>query len=85
MPVLLDSGVRNGRDVFKALALGAAAVMIGRPYIWGLAVAGAMGVAHVIRLMRDELEMTLALTGCASISDAQRITSADQDTKRSRA
>lgn len=66
-PVLLDSGVRNGGDVFKALSLGASAVLIGRPYIWGLATAGALGVAHVIRLMRDELEMTMALTGCANI------------------
>ncbi len=69
VPVLLDSGIRDGRDVFKALMLGANAVMIGRPYIWGLATAGAMGVAHIIRLLRDELEMTMALTGCASIQD----------------
>ncbi|WP_300086957.1 alpha-hydroxy acid oxidase [uncultured Nitrosomonas sp.] len=66
--VLLDSGIRNGRDVYKALALGADAVLIGRPYIWGLATAGALGVAHVIRLLRDELEMTMALTGAANIS-----------------
>lgn len=82
VPVLLDSGVRNGRDVFKALALGAAAVMIGRPYIWGLAAAGALGVAHVLRLTRDELEMTLALTGCASVDDAQRIASVGRDLQR---
>ncbi len=68
VPVLLDSGVRHGGDVCKALALGASAVMIGRPYIWGLATAGAMGVAHVIRLMRDEMEMTMALTGCANLA-----------------
>ncbi|MES1982954.1 MAG: alpha-hydroxy acid oxidase [Pseudomonadota bacterium] len=74
--VLLDSGIRNGRDIFRALSLGAAAVMIGRPYVWGLASAGALGVAHVIRLMRDELEMTLALAGCASIDDAQRLSAA---------
>lgn len=61
--VLFDSGIRNGQDVFKALALGADAVMVGRPYIWGLASCGALGVAHVIRLMRDELEMTMALCG----------------------
>lgn len=67
VPVLMDSGIRNGRDVCKALALGASAVMIGRSYIWGLATGGAFGVAHVIRLMRDELEMTMALTGCANI------------------
>ncbi|CAN5194568.1 alpha-hydroxy acid oxidase [soil metagenome] len=68
-PVLFDSGVRDGRDVFVALAYGATAVLVGRPYVWGLASAGAMGVAHVIRLMRDELEMTMALTGCAHLAD----------------
>ncbi|HEX4975033.1 MAG TPA: alpha-hydroxy acid oxidase [Pseudomonadales bacterium] len=69
VPVLFDSGIRNGGDVFKALALGADAVMLGRPYIWGLSVAGAMGVSQVIRLLRDELEMTMALAGCATIKD----------------
>lgn len=67
-PILLDSGIRNGRDVFVALAHGATAVLMGRPYIWGLAVNGALGVAHTIRLMRDELEMYMALTGCAQLS-----------------
>ncbi len=67
--VLLDSGIRSGRDVYKALALGADAVMIGRPYIWGLATVGAIGVAHVIRLLRDELEMTMALTGTPHIGE----------------
>lgn len=69
IPVLFDGGIRHGRDVFVALARGATAVLIGRPYIWGLAANGAMGVAHVIRLMRDELEMTMALTGCAHLGD----------------
>jgi 4-hydroxymandelate oxidase len=69
VPVLFDSGIRHGRDVFVALARGATAVLIGRPYIWGLAASGAMGVAHVIRLLRDELEMTMALTGCAHLGD----------------
>lgn len=69
IPVLLDSGIRGGRDVFAALALGASAVLVGRPYVWGLASNGAMGVAHVIRLLRDEFEMTMALTGCASLAD----------------
>jgi 4-hydroxymandelate oxidase len=63
IPVLLDSGIRDGRDVFEALQLGASAVLLGRPYIWGLATAGALGVAHVIRLMRDELEVAMALCG----------------------
>jgi 4-hydroxymandelate oxidase len=65
--VLFDSGIRSGQDAFKALALGADAVMVGRPYIWGLATCGAIGVAHVIRLMRDELEMTMALSGLADL------------------
>jgi 4-hydroxymandelate oxidase len=61
--LLFDSGIRSGQDAFKALTLGADAVMIGRPYVWGLATCGAIGVAHVLRLMRDELEMTMALSG----------------------
>lgn len=67
IPILFDSGIRSGRDVFTALALGASAVLLGRPYIWGLAANGALGVAQVIRLLRDELEMTMALTGCAEL------------------
>ncbi len=69
MPVLFDSGIRRGRDVFIALAQGASAVLLGRPYVWGLSANGAMGVAHVIRLLRDELEMTMALAGCAHLAD----------------
>jgi 4-hydroxymandelate oxidase len=69
VPVLLDSGMRDGRDVFKALRLGASAVLLGRPYIWGLTSAGALGVAHVIRLLRDELELTMALCGCKTLQD----------------
>ena len=72
VPVLFDSGIRSGQDVFAALACGAAAVLLGRPYIWALAATGPMGVAHVIRLMRDELEMTMALTGCAQLSDIDK-------------
>jgi 4-hydroxymandelate oxidase len=78
-PVLFDSGIRSGSDIFKALSLGASSVLVGRPYIWGLAVQGALGVAHVIRLLRDELEMTMALTGHASVASVgaqqQRISS----------
>lgn len=69
VPVLLDSGIRSGQDAFAALAMGASAVMVGRPYVWGLAANGAMGVAHVMRLLRDELEMTMALTGCRTLAD----------------
>ncbi len=68
-PLILDGGIRRGTDVLKALASGAAAVMIGRPIVYGLAVNGAMGVAHVLRLLRDEFEAAMALTGCASVAD----------------
>lgn len=72
VPVLLDSGVRRGTDVLKALAFGASAVLLGRPYIQGLAVGGAMGVAHVIRLLADELAVAMALTGCATVPEIDR-------------
>lgn len=64
IPVIVDGGIRRGTDILKARALGATAVMIGRPYIHALATAGALGVAHLIRLLREELEITMALTGC---------------------
>lgn len=69
MPLLVDGGIRRGTDVLKAIALGAHAVLIGRPYVHALATAGALGVAHVIRLLRDELEIAMALTGCATLDD----------------
>jgi len=68
VPLLVDGGIRRGTDVLKAVALGANAVLIGRPYIYGLANAGALGVAHVLRLLRDELEMAMALCGCARLT-----------------
>lgn len=71
IPVLLDSGIRDGRDVFKALQLGASAVLLGRPYIWALAAAGALGVAHAIRMTRDELEAAMALCGCRTLNDVK--------------
>ncbi|MBX3654654.1 MAG: alpha-hydroxy-acid oxidizing protein [Ramlibacter sp.] len=79
LPVLVDGGIRRGTDVFKALALGASAVMVGRPCLWGLANAGAVGVAHVLRLLRDEFEMAMLLCGCrepASISRSMVIANA---------
>jgi 4-hydroxymandelate oxidase len=70
VPVLLDGGIRRGTDVLKALALGATAVMVGRPIVYGLAVSGAYGVAHVLRLLRDEFEVAMALSGCRTLADA---------------
>ena len=70
--VLLDGGVRRGTDVLKALALGARGVLIGRAMLWGLAVAGEEGVADVLRLLREEIELGLALLGCASPADVSR-------------
>ena len=69
LTLLVDGGIRRGTDLFKALALGADAALIGRPALYGLAHAGASGAAHVLRLMRDEFEATMALTGCAHIQD----------------
>jgi lactate 2-monooxygenase len=66
MPVLFDSGVRSGSDVVKALALGAQAVLVGRPYLWGLALDGEAGVETVLRMLLAELDLTLALSGCAT-------------------
>ena len=68
-PVLVDGGIRRGTDVFKALALGAKAVLIGRPQIHGLAAAGAVGVTSMLRQLRDEFEACMTLCGCASVDD----------------
>lgn len=68
-PIIFDSGIRRGSDAFKAIALGADAVMIGRPYICALTVAGALGVAHLLRTLREELEITMALMGCRTLAD----------------
>jgi isopentenyl diphosphate isomerase/L-lactate dehydrogenase-like FMN-dependent dehydrogenase len=70
--VYLDGGVRRGVDVLKALALGARAVLIGRAMLWGLAVAGEEGVAEVLRMFQDEVELGLALLGCTSPVDVSR-------------
>jgi lactate 2-monooxygenase len=69
IPVLLDSGIRGGADAFKAIALGASAVLIGRPYVWGLAIAGSDGVREVIRNVCAEFDLTLGLAGCASVGE----------------
>jgi len=69
LPILLVGGVRRGTDVLKALALGASAVLIGRPYVYALAAAGPAGVAHVLHILRTELEMAMVLTGCRRLAD----------------
>ena len=67
MPVLVDSGFRRGTDIFKALALGATAVCIGRPYVWGLAGFGQPGVEHVLSILRRELELAMRQAGTTSL------------------
>lgn len=68
IPVLLDGGIRRGTDVLKALALGARAVMLGRPVLWGLALDGEAGATRVLSLLRDELDLAMALAGCPSLA-----------------
>jgi 4-hydroxymandelate oxidase len=70
--VLLDGGVRRGTDVVKALALGARAVLVGRPYLWGLAAAGDMGVRRTLEILRDELVTAMRLTGATSVEEVTR-------------
>jgi isopentenyl diphosphate isomerase/L-lactate dehydrogenase-like FMN-dependent dehydrogenase len=69
IPVLLDGGIRRGVDVVKALSVGAAACLIGRPQLWGLAVAGEAGVAHVLALLRQEIDRTMGLMGASRLGD----------------
>jgi L-lactate dehydrogenase (cytochrome) len=69
VPVLLDSGVRTGADVVKAVSLGAAAVLYGRPYIYGLGLGGQAGVEHVLRCLLGEMDVTMALSGRATLAD----------------
>lgn len=72
IPVLLDSGIRGGADVVKALALGAKAVCIGRPYVYGLALGGEQGVYEVMRNIMAEFELTMALAGCRNVVEINR-------------
>ncbi|PON93459.1 Alpha-hydroxy acid dehydrogenase, FMN-dependent [Trema orientale] len=72
VPVLVDGGVRRGTDVFKALALGAQAVLVGRPVLYGLAAMGESGVRTVIEMLKKELELTMALSGCPNLRDIKR-------------
>ena len=69
VPLLMDGGVRRGSDVFKALGLGANAVLVGRPVLWGLSVNGQSGVTQVLTLLNDELALTMKLAGCARLGD----------------
>lgn len=72
VPVLVDGGVRRGTDVFRAIALGASAVLVGRPVCWGLAVGGEEGVVDVLRMLRDEFENTMALAGVGTVAGITR-------------
>jgi len=70
--VLMDGGVRRGTDVLKALALGAKAVLVGRAVLWGLAASGQAGAEWVLRLLRDELDLAMALAGTPTVADITR-------------
>jgi 4-hydroxymandelate oxidase len=80
MLLIVDGGIRRGTDVLKALALGAQAVLIGRPFLFGLAVAGAEGVARAIDILRNELMMAMALTGRIAIAQIDRSVLWERDT-----
>ncbi len=72
IPVFVDGGIRRGTDVLKALALGASAVFIGRPYVYGLGAAGEAGVTQVIRILQREFQMAMALTGRTNVANIDR-------------
>ncbi|MES2032626.1 MAG: L-lactate dehydrogenase [Pseudomonadota bacterium] len=72
LTVLMDGGVRSGLDVVKALALGAKACLVGRPWAWALGARGEAGVAHVLQILRQEMTMAMALTGCTDVQKAGR-------------
>jgi lactate 2-monooxygenase len=72
LPVIFDSGIRSGADVIKALALGATAVAIGRPYAYGLALGGADGVVHVLRSLLAEADLIMAVDGYPTLADLTR-------------
>ena len=74
IPILFDGGIRRGTDIIKAIALGASAVMIGRPIMYGLATAGALGVAHTLKILKEELEVSMIFTGCKDISSIKEDT-----------
>ena len=72
IPVLMDGGIRRGTDILKALALGAKAILIGRPYVWGLAAFGQVGVQRVIDLLRAELVLSMGLAGKPNLASIDR-------------
>ena len=72
MPILVDGGFRRGTDVFKALALGARAIGIGRPYVWGLSAFGQQGVERVLDILRAELLLTMRQCGATSVARITR-------------
>jgi 4-hydroxymandelate oxidase len=72
LEILMDGGVRRGTDVLKALALGAKAVLVGRPILWGLAADGEAGATYVLRLLRDELDLAMALAGAPTVGEITR-------------
>jgi lactate 2-monooxygenase len=74
IPILLDSGIRTGADVLKALALGSTAVLLGRPYVYGLAIAGEAGVREVLLNLLADFDLALGLSGCTSVSDLAEVT-----------
>ncbi|MBO1924645.1 alpha-hydroxy acid oxidase [Thiomicrorhabdus sp. 6S3-12] len=79
MTLLLDSGIRCGQDIFKALASGADAVLVGRLQAYALGVAGALGVAHLLKLLTEELQLTMALCGCSNLQDIRMINLGDNN------
>jgi 4-hydroxymandelate oxidase len=72
IPIVIDGGVRRGTDVLKALALGARAVAIGRPILWGLAASGRQGAHRVLELLRTEISLAMSLCGCRSLAELDR-------------
>ena len=73
IPVLMDGGIRRGSDVVKAVALGARAVLIARPQLWGLALAGEAGVAHVLEIYRSEIDRVMGLLGAHNLDALRRL------------
>lgn len=73
IPILFDGGIKRGTDIIKAIALGASAVLIGRPIMYGLATAGALGVAHTLKILKEELEVSMIFTGCKDIKSVKKL------------